>query len=166
MRHLILLSAIPGSGKSTWANEYKRMHENTFIVASDEIRIRLTGNVQNFEHEDEVWATYLSDLNRYAEKYEDVNVIADATNLTNEYRLFYGRMTPMFDKHSLVVFNIPLDICLLQNRMRTKSRIVPEEAVKKMYTQFEKPNDEVMDLFDEVIFIGKSYHSDKVKTEK
>lgn len=166
MRHLILLSAIPGSGKSTWANEYKRTHENTFIVASDEIRIRLTGDVQNFEHEDEVWATYLSDLNRYAEEYEDVNVIADATNLTNEYRLFYGKMTPKFDKHSLVVFNIPLDICLLQNRMRTRSRIVPEEAVKKMYTQFEKPNDEVMDLFDEVIFIGKSYHSDKVKTEK
>ena len=164
MKHLILLSAIPGSGKSTWANQYAATHEHTFIVASDEIRLRLTGNVQNFEHEDEVWATFLADINGYAERYEDCTVIADATNLKNEYRLFFLKNTPTFDKHTLVVFNIPLEICLLQNKMRTHSRIVPEDAMRNMYEIFEKPNDEVMDLYDEVLFVGKSYHSDKVKT--
>ena len=35
MRTLILLSAIPGSGKSTWARKYQKEHQNTYIVASD-----------------------------------------------------------------------------------------------------------------------------------
>ncbi len=165
MKHLILLSAVPGSGKSTWANEYARTHENVFIVASDEIRVRITGEAQNFDHESEVWATYLAEINRYAEECEDVTVIADSTNLKNDFRLFYFKNTPNFDKHSLVVFNIPLEICLLQNRMRSHSRIVPEDAVRSMYAMFEKPNDEVMDLYDEVIFVGKSYHSDKVQVD-
>ena len=159
MATFILLSAIPGSGKSTWARAYCEEHPNTYIIASDEIRIRLTGQTQDFRHENEVWATYLHDINSYVEADPDCTVIGDSTNLKNEYRLFYCKNTPKFDKHILVVFNIPLDVCLLQNRMRPADRIVPDKAVKRMYEAFEVPSQEVMDAYDEVLFIGKSYRS-------
>lgn len=166
MRTLILLSAIPGSGKSTWAKRFAQDHPNTFIVASDEVRVAVAGAPQDFSKEDLVWKTFLDEINHYAETYKDCYVIADSTNLLNQYRSFYYHNTPAFDKHVLVVFNIPLQICLDQNKMRKTSRIVPEHAMKMMYEQFEKPSDEVMDLYDEVMFIGKTYHSDKINVEK
>ena len=159
MRTLILLSAIPGSGKSTWARAYAEDHPNTFIVASDELRVSIAGSAQSFSHEDEVWGAFLSKINDYADQNEECTVIADATNLRNDFRLYYLKMTPKFDKHILVVFQIPFEICLKQNRLRKTSRIVPEPAMYRMRDIFEKPSDEVMDGYDEVLFIGKSYHA-------
>lgn len=44
---LILTIGIPGSGKTTWCNEYLRNHPNgTFIISTDAIRQELTGTAQ------------------------------------------------------------------------------------------------------------------------
>ena len=165
MRTFILLSAIPGSGKSTWARTYAEEHPNTFIVASDELRCKIAGSPQAFDHEEEVWDAFLNEINGYADQYEDCTVIADATNLRNQFREFYCKSTPKFDKHILVVFQIPFEICLKQNRMRTRSRIVPDLAMIQMFRTFEKPSEAVMDMYDEVLIIGKSYHSKEVEQQ-
>lgn len=120
MRTLILLSAIPGSGKSTWAREYQSAHSNTYIVSSDEIRLELLGSPSNFSNEKLIWATFVKRLNAYAEKSDNLTVIADATNLQNKYRLYYLEATPHFDRHVLVVFRVPYQVCLVQNKMRSK----------------------------------------------
>ena len=159
---MILLSAIPGSGKSTWARQYQTEHPNTHIVSSDELRKVHFGAVNNFQHEQELWKLFLEGLNAY-DKEEDVTVIADATNLTNAYRRYYKENTPNYDRHILVVFNIPYDICKIQNQMRTRDRVVPDKALESLYQEFEKPDDATIDLFDEVIFVGKSFVSEKVK---
>ena len=158
MRKLILLSAIPGSGKSTWAKKYAHEHPNTFIIASDEVRIEIAGEAQNFDHEEEVWRVFLERINEYADRYEDCNVIADATNLQNRFRAFYAKETPKFDKHVLVVFHIPLDVCLKQNLIRPADRIVPEDAMRNMAKEFEEPNEEVYELYDEIVFVEKFSH--------
>lgn len=42
---LILLTiGIPGSGKTTWVNEYKKAHPLTYVISSDEIRKELYGS--------------------------------------------------------------------------------------------------------------------------
>lgn len=162
MRTMILLSAIPGSGKSTWARAYQAEHPNTHIVSSDELRKKHFGAVNNFHHEKKLWDLFLEGLNSF-DKEEDVTVIADATNLTNAYRRYYCENTPNYEKHILVVFNIPFEVCKIQNEMRTNDRIVPPEALERLRKEFERPDDETMDLFDEVIIVGKSYVSEKVK---
>jgi predicted kinase len=96
MRTLIVLSAIPGSGKSTWAKKYQKEHANTFIVSSDEIRLEFFGAVNDFRDERRVWDTFLERLNHYAETMADVTVIADATNLQNKYRRMYAELTPKY----------------------------------------------------------------------
>jgi predicted kinase len=150
MRTMILLSAIPGSGKSTWARAFAADHPNTFIVSSDEIRKSLYGSVTNFQHEPEVWKTYLDTINNYADTMHDVTVIADATNLQNKYRIFYHDATPHFDKHILVLFKIPYDVCLIQNKMRTTDRVVPVSAMEKLEKEYEEPTEDVLKLYDEV----------------
>lgn len=161
MATMILLSAIPGSGKSTWARAYQETHPNTYIVASDEIRFRLTGSVQNFEHEALIWETFLKEINEHA--HEECTVIADATNLQNRYRRFYCESTPDFDRHVLVVFDIPFETCLRQNRMRSKGKVVCDEAMVSLYNEFEPPLPETIDLYDEYIVIDENYEQRREK---
>ena len=161
MSTLILLSAIPGSGKSTWAKTYQKEHPNTYIVASDDVRMRVSGAIQNFDHEALVWETFLKELNEHAG--EDCTVIADATNLQNKYREYYCKQTPGFDRHVLVLFDIPFEICMKQNKMRHNDRIVSDEGMFALQAEFETPTQEIIDLYDEYIVIGESYHAPGIK---
>ena len=161
MATMILLSAIPGSGKSTWAKEYQSTHPNTYIVASDEVRKRVSGSTHNFDREALVWETFLNDINEHAK--EDCTVIADATNLQNRFRKYYFESTPGFVKHILVVFDIPFEVCMKQNLLRSKDRIVPEAAMISMRKEFETPIQEVIDLYDEYYYIGADYKTVRVK---
>ena len=65
MRTFILLSAIPGCGKSTWAKRYASEHPNTHIVSSDEIRRTHFGAVNNFDHDKETWEIFLQEIHRF-----------------------------------------------------------------------------------------------------
>ena len=157
MKTLILLSAIPGSGKSTWAKKYQLTHPNVHIVASDDVREKVSGSAQNFDKEALVWETFLQDINDFTKVEGDCTVIADATNLQNRFRRHYYETTPDFDRHVLVVFNIPYDTCLRQNRMRHGSRVVPDKAMDSMREEFEVPTQEIIDLYDEYILIGEPF---------
>ena len=153
MRTLMLLSAIPGSGKSTWARKYASKHPHTAIISSDEIRVELFGKVNDFRDEKLVWETYLNRLNEAYDIADDVTVIADATNLQNKYRKYYHDMTPKFDRHVLVLFDVPYEICWIQNKMRTGDRVVPDAAMEKLRLEMEKPTPEILSLYDEVIVV-------------
>lgn len=59
MRVCYILSSVPGSGKTTWALNFKATHLNTFIVSSDEIRKELGGSYQYFKEEERVWRIFL-----------------------------------------------------------------------------------------------------------
>ena len=162
MKTFILLSAIPGSGKSTWAKRYIQEHPNAKIVSSDELRVEFGGKANNFDHEKEVWNTFLSRIHEYG-KVEDATVIADATMISNYYRKYYYDNTPEFDQHLLVFFDIPYEVCAFQNKMREDARVVPEDALKKMSEDFEKPSDEIMSLYDEVITVTQKFVSSEYK---
>lgn len=164
MSTLILLSAIPGSGKSTWAKQYVSTHPHTHIVSSDQIRLRLFGAVNDFRDEALVWKTFLEDLHRFGAE-EGNTVIADSTNLTNEYRRYYVEQTPEFDTHVLVLFHIPFDICKKQNLLRTGASVVPNAIMNQLHAQFEKPTQSVMDLYDECIIVEKNFVADSIKAK-
>ena len=89
MKTLIILSAMPGSGKSTWAKKYSEEHPHTLIVSSDEIRFELTGQSQDFSKQKEVWELFSLRIHEYAKKYDDVTVILDALNDLNCLREKY-----------------------------------------------------------------------------
>lgn len=166
MRTLYLLSALPGSGKSTWARRFKENHNHVYVVSSDEIRIELFGRADDFSNEELTWSTFLQRIHFYGEQDEEANVIADSTNLTNYFREYYRLKTPEFDKHILVVFDIPLEDVFAQNRMRKKEKIVPDEAMRKMAAQYEPLSQETADGFDEVIHIGPDFIAEELRRQK
>lgn len=151
MKTLILMTAVPGAGKSKWAREYKEKNENTYIISSDELRVELLGGVQNFTNEKLVWDTFRERISLYAQKHENVTVILDAVNYSNRTRKEYFDLSPQYDKHILVYVKKPLDVLLRQNKQRDKSRWVPDQVVTDFFNKFEEPNDEIKQLYEVVI---------------
>ena len=162
MRTFLLVSALPGSGKSTWARQYQEQHPETKIISSDGIRMMFFGARQNFSDEKRVWAEFLREIQDYA-KDENATVIADATNITNEYRKYYFESAKDYDKRVLVLFDIPFEICLKQNKMRSADCIVDDKARESRHSRWEQPSDEVCKLYDYVLIIGPNFISPELK---
>ena len=147
-----MLSAIPASGKSTWARNYKETHENVYIVSSDEIRMEITGgDFHDQSKQPLVWETFDKRIHEYANKGDDVTVILDALNDVNAVRLKYLKGTPEFDKKILVLFGYSPKQSQYFNAQRAPEVQVPPEIVDMLAKKFEKPSQEVLDLVDEVI---------------
>ena len=152
MKTMIMLSAIPASGKSTWAKEYQSTHPDTYIVNSDEVRMEIThGDFQDHSKQKEVWELFEKRIHEYAAKGNDVTVIVDALNDVNAVRLKYLSTTPEFDKKILVLFPNGLEKSRKYNNMREEALRVPDDILVGLVNKFEAPNKEVLDLVDEVI---------------
>ena len=154
MKTLIMLSAFPACGKSTWANAYKKEHPNTFILNSDYIRMEITnGDYQDHSRQKEVWETFERRIHEYAEK-DNVTVILDALNDVNEVRLKYLSTTPEYDKKVLVMFpNSSKERAVYFNNLREEEVRVPAPILENLINKFEEPNEEVFSLVNEIRYI-------------
>jgi len=153
MKTLIVLSALPGSGKSTWAKKYFDTHKNTYILSSDEVRFEVTKSYQDFSKQKKVWRIINHRLKKLM-KAEDATIIVDALNDTNEIRLKYIKDFPKFDKYVLVFMNKNKSEREYFNHQREKVRWVPDEALKVLYSRFENISDEVRKNYDKIITIN------------
>ena len=154
MKTLIMLSAVPAAGKSTWAKAYQKNHEHVYILDSDEIRMELTGGVyQDRSKQKEVWELFEKRMHEYANLHDDVTVILDALNDVNTVRYKYLSTTPEYDRKILVLFPTSLDKSQKYNGERPWPNKVPDDVLITLVNKFEEPSKEVLDLVDEVITI-------------
>ena len=155
MKTLIMLSAVPAAGKTTWAKNYQKHHDNVYIINSDDVRLELTGgNYQDRSKQKEVWELFEKRIHEYANKAEDVTVILDALNDVNPVRYKYLSTTPEYDKKILVLFPTTLDKSQKYNGERVWPNKVPDDILIQLVNKFEEPSKEVLDLVDEVITIN------------
>ncbi|MBO7615131.1 MAG: AAA family ATPase [Bacilli bacterium] len=149
MKTLILCTAIPASGKSTWSRLYKKEHENVFIVSSDEIRYELTGCYTDRSKQKEVWELFSKRIHEYG-KDEDCTVILDALNDRNYLREKYVTENPEFDKYIMVTFPGETERAIKLNNERIDDTKVPNDVMKVLIENFEEPTEEIKKLYDEV----------------
>ena len=149
MKTLILCTAIPASGKSTWSRLYKKEHENVFIVSSDEIRYELTGCYTDRSKQKEVWELFSKRIHEYGSE-KDSTVILDALNDRNYLREKYVKENPEFDKYVLVTFPGETERSIRLNEERLDDTKVPSDVMKTLIDTFEEPTEEIKSLFDEV----------------
>jgi len=151
MKTLIVLSAMPGSGKSTWAKQYQAEHSHTLIVSSDAIRYELTGQTQDFSKQKEVWELFSLRIHEYAQMYDDVTVILDALNDLNVLREKYVKDNPEFDEYVLVLLPRTLEQIRYFNKERALSSIVPDEQLERLISKWEEPTEDIKKLFNKII---------------
>ena len=146
---LYMLVGVPGSGKSYWATNMKDILNFT-IFSSDEYREKLTGNVNDTEHNNLVFQHLHKDLTNCLQ--EGHSVCYDATNVKRRDRTRFLKQLKDIDCTKVaVVIDADEDIIKYQNDNR--DRVVPWEVIEKMRDKFVMPSEE--EGFDSVTTIQK-----------
>lgn len=129
MSKLYTMIGIPGSGKSTIANQIP----NAVIISSDAIRKELYGAEEIQGNGKQVFDLVYKRIGEELAKGNDV--VFDATNLTPWARKAVFRFSA---EHIAVFVNTSLDDCLERNAAR--ERKVPEEVIYRMYYSLTCPS--------------------------
>ena len=141
MKKLIVLVGIPGSGKTTWAENYIKENttERVTIINSDEIRKKITGKYDNFNREDEVWREFDNQIfaASYQKRPKNFTVIVDATHISEYRRICTVAAGDNFKYKIMVHFNIPFEVCLARQETRPKHKRVPKQSMYNYRDRFQ-----------------------------
>jgi predicted kinase len=130
---IILLTGLPGSGKSTWA-----ARQPAGALSSDRVRALLTDDERNQSANRAVFAT-LRYLLAARVKAGARTTIIDATSLTRKERRTWIRLAESLDCDiEAVFFDTPLEVCKARNAAR--QRVVPDEILHRFAERMTRPD--------------------------
>lgn len=139
MNKLIILAGLPGTGKSYYEKNY--INEKHVTIASDEIRIKITGSY------DKMCPDMNIVYNKMIEETNDLflkgneTVVLDSTFLDAKRRLYFLDNIKNADYIELVMLHVSLETILKRNHNRIKSKWVPEDVIKEMATRYKRPDE-------------------------
>lgn len=129
---VIVLIGVPGSGKSTWAASQKAT-----VLSSDQMRLTLSGDETDQTIHGKVFAA-MRYLLRQRLVIGEQDTIIDATNIRRKDRKAWIQLALKFGaRPEAVYFNLSLEEALRRNRKR--SRVVPEDVIRSMFSKLQPP---------------------------
>lgn len=154
MKTLVVLTAPPACGKSTWAKNYQKAHPHTYIVSSDDLRKEITGVTDDFSRQAEVWELFDKRITEYCMKEEEtVTVIADSLCDLNSLRVDLVKKHPEFERFVLINFTCLYEESYENNKKRAPEYVVPDDQLKRLWNKFEKPDSATLEYFDDYVRI-------------
>ena len=154
MATLNIAIGIPGAGKSTYLKKL-----NAVYVSSDEIRKELFGDEGVQDNPQKVFAVLNSRVSKALKEGKDVTY--DATNVNRKSRKqIFKDYKGVADKIVAYYFDIPVEEAIKRNNAR--QRVVPEEAIMRMYGNLNPPTLE--EGFDEILRIETVVKDGKIDT--
>ena len=152
MTKLIVLSGVPGSGKSYFSQTLKKMRrKHVYIVSSDGLRKEILNDQKDVSAEDLVWKFFYSLPKLYVDD-KDAFVILDATHINSNKRIaIYNEFKDIFDEIDLVAFALDKDLVRHQNIERDFP--VPIDVLEMFYESYEAPTKEEKEIFNNVYLI-------------
>lgn len=164
---LYIMCGIPGSGKSTWAKDFKEKIEaagyHCIVVSRDDIRFKLLEERggRYFDYEEEVFETYCQKIQTYLDR--GYHVIADATQINLRSRSKLLDNLDINEKTLIycVDVNTPYSICKIFNSKREGVERVPDSVVKRMSLQKVAPTKYEYDGFSYDGIITVNFSEDK-----
>ena len=152
MNKLIVLSGVPGSGKSFFSKTVRNVKSNhVYVVSSDELRREITGIQSNLSQDELMWKIFYSLAKTYSLDKDGV-VILDATHVNSALRVDkYKNLKKLFDEIILVMWNIDRNVVSNQNLQRDFP--IPPDVLDKFYSIFEPPTEKDRKFFDKILTI-------------
>ena len=130
---LILLVGIPGSGKTTYAEDYIEQNADTIHLSSDTIRKELYGDESIQGNPADVFS--LMQKRAIEALNNGQNVIYDATNITRKDRASIIGICPKFARIVAHVIWAPIEVCI--ERDVARDRTVGKEVIDRMLKRFQ-----------------------------
>lgn len=142
-RKLVCLRGAPGAGKSWWIREHNLQN---YTICPDELRtlcssmeLKADGTfriTQEQENEKKVW-NILFEILEHRMSRGDFTVIDATCSKTKDIQQYKDLAEHYRYRMYIVDFtDIPIEVCLKQNKMRPEEKWVPEEAIKNIYARF------------------------------
>lgn len=154
MNKLIVLSGVPGSGKSYISLLLKeRRKSHLYIVSSDNLRAQIGGIQTNLSNEKLVWDMYYKLAKVYSLDKQGI-VVLDSTNAKTEFRV--DKVLPLkksFNEVDLVVFKLDKITVMEQNLDRKYP--IPSDALEKLIDNFEDIGEREKEFFDNIYIVDK-----------
>lgn len=133
MSKIIMLKGLPGSGKSTWANQYVTDHPNSVRVNKDDLRRMLRGPKWSKSLEPGVLVTRDNIVSWALANGRDV--IVDDTNFAPKHEERLREIACTMEADFEVKFiDTPLKDCIKNDLHRLNS--VGEKVIRRMYNQY------------------------------
>jgi len=150
-QQVIILSGIPCSGKSTWAEKYVSENKDTVRLNLDSYRFMLNNYSMNKKVEKVIMKMFFSDLRILLES--NFDIIIDNTNTKESYINNYVEIINEFENVKIknILIDVSLDDSFERNKKRSKVTgvFIPEHVISSMY---ENLNELRLKLtFDEII---------------
>ena len=162
---ICLLCGIPGSGKSTWLQQFDGMN-SVSVVSRDQIRFSMLSDTDEyFSKENEVFDKFIDTINDRIVNGDESIIYVDATHLNPKAR---HKVLSRLDTENCyavhaIFFDISLDTCLERNEQRSGRAYVPPTVIKNMYNSYRFPicdegfdtiwiikeTDEILELWEE-----------------
>lgn len=166
---LILLIGLPGSGKSTWAARFRTDNPGYLLVSTDSLRAEIYGDEAIQGSWPTVWSV-VQQRWRYGlvgiQQGSLKGVIYDATNVRRRYRrqVLTAARESGFAPLLAYWFDVPLDVCLTRNSLR--SRQVPEAVLHRMDRYLQAAPPALEDGLDALCrSLGVSFSADEICDE-
>lgn len=126
MAKLVVMSGVPGSGKSTYARTCN-WNGPVIILSTDNIRKTLTGDAGCLDKDEIMWRYIYAIL---AKPQFNATYIVDATNLVAKRRKSYLQYKNNFESIELIYLYVDTEVALERNASR--DRHVPEKVINDM----------------------------------
>ena len=143
-KNLFLMCGTPGSGKSTWVRkQIEESNVKSVHISRDEIRFAMVSEDEDyFARETEVFNAFCSKIQEILEEEEAATIYVDATHLNEKAR---NKVLDRLDLRNAdlyaVDFNMPLDVCIKQNALRSGRAFVSVSQVRRMWYSYEAPTE-------------------------
>ena len=148
MKRLFLMCGVAGAGKSTYLSKIK----NAAIISRDEIRFSIIGDFDDyFAKENEVFSIFIQKIQEAIDNNDGPNEIyCDATHLTKKSRDKVLNALDLTNVENITVLVVrpSLAEALKRNAQRSGRKYVPNYVIRRMWSQFERPEDDENRIFD------------------
>ena len=131
----LMMIGLPCSGKSTISKELVEKY-NATIFSSDELRIEMFGDVNDQEHNQELFVELHKRIKDCLNSGK--SAIYDACNINYKRRMaFLAELKNIHCEKICVVMATPFTVCKMRNEVR--ERKVPVHVIMRMYKNFNMP---------------------------